>query len=182
MKVDNKGHKDDAGKLPWHLFAWDAAREIVKVLDFGQKKYAARNWERGMDWDRPFAALMRHMTAWWEGERNDPETGLPHLAHAGCCIMFLLAYEIRGIGQDTRPVTPGGNLSAADRALATLEHERIHTAYEKADKILEDLPFGSIASVDEFWFQKTVKGVALLPPGFTFDSLHQSHKEDHDPA
>jgi hypothetical protein len=97
-----EGRKDDTGKLPWHLLPSDATEEILKVLAFGASKYGPRNWERGMAWSRPFAALMRHMWAWWRGERADPETGLSHLAHAGCCILFLLAYEQRSVGIDDR--------------------------------------------------------------------------------
>lgn len=101
--VNLEGRKDDAGKEAWHLLPTDAVRSIVKVLTFGAVKYAPRNWEKGMNWSRPYSALHRHVTAWFEGERLDPETGLPHLAHAGCCILFLLAYELRGIGNDDRP-------------------------------------------------------------------------------
>jgi hypothetical protein len=97
-----EGRKDDFGKLPWHLLPPDAVEEILKVLAFGQSKYGARNWEQGMAWHRPFGALMRHMWAWWRGEKADPETGLTHLAHAGCCILFLLSYELRQIGVDDR--------------------------------------------------------------------------------
>lgn len=99
----SEGRKDDTGKLPLHLLPPDAVLEITKVLDFGQKKYSARNWEAGMSWSRPYAALLRHMFAWWMGERSDPETGLSHLSHAGCCILFLLSYEQRKIGEDDRP-------------------------------------------------------------------------------
>jgi hypothetical protein len=99
----SEGHKFDAGKLPWHLLPPDALEEIVRVLEFGANKYGDRNWEGGMAWNRPFAALMRHMWAWWRGEDRDPETGITHLAHAGCCILFLLAYERRGVGDDNRP-------------------------------------------------------------------------------
>ena len=99
----SEGKKFDEAKLPWHLLPPDAVEEIVKVLDFGQTKYGERNWEKGMDWNRPFAALMRHMWAWWRREEADPETGLSHLAHAGCCILFLLAYEKRAVGKDNRP-------------------------------------------------------------------------------
>lgn len=98
-----EGRKDDSEKLPWGLLPFDALNEIVKVLLFGKTKYGARNWERGMDWNRPFDALMRHMTAWWQREDRDQETGTSHLANAGCCLLFLLAYEIRGIGRDNRP-------------------------------------------------------------------------------
>jgi len=97
-----EGVKKDAGKDPWHLVPWDAVRAIVKVLQFGANKYAPRNWEKGMAWSRPYDALMRHMTAWWEGEHKDAETGFSHLWHAGCCILFLIAFEIRGIGKDDR--------------------------------------------------------------------------------
>lgn len=98
-----EGWKDDGGKDPWHLMPWDAARGIVKVLAFGAGKYGDRNWERGMSWSRCFSALIRHSTAWWQGEDRDAETGHSHLWHAGCCIMFLIAFEARGIGVDDRP-------------------------------------------------------------------------------
>lgn len=97
------GRKDDGGKDPWGLLPFDAVRAIVKVLAFGAKKYSERNWEAGMDWHRPFDACLRHLTAWWEGEAADPETGYSHLWHAGCCVIFLIAYEIRGVGKDDRP-------------------------------------------------------------------------------
>jgi hypothetical protein len=97
------GVKHDGGKAPWHLLPFDAVRCIVAVLAFGAGKYAERNWEQGMDWSRVFGALMRHLTAWWEGERKDPETGMSHLWHAGCCVLFLIAYELRGAGRDDRP-------------------------------------------------------------------------------
>jgi len=103
MVADNAGRKDDTGKDPWQLLPFDAVRSIIAVLKFGAAKYEPRNWERGMDWDRPFSACLRHLTAWYDGEPKDAETGFSHLAHAGCCILFLLAYEIRGIGHDTRP-------------------------------------------------------------------------------
>jgi len=101
--VTLEGKKFDDGKLPYDLLPGDAIEEIVKVLQFGATKYGERNWEKGMKWNRPFAALMRHMWAWWRGEGKDPETGLSHLAHAGCCILFLLSYTLRGIGEDNRP-------------------------------------------------------------------------------
>lgn len=99
------GRKDDAGKDPWSLLPFDAVRAIVKVLQYGAGKYAPRDWEGGMLWSRPFDALLRHLTAWWEGERADPETGMSHLWHAGCCAVFLISYEIRGVGIDDRPVS-----------------------------------------------------------------------------
>lgn len=99
----SEGTKFDHGKDPWHLLPWDAARAVVRVLAFGAGKYSERNWENGMAWSRPFAALQRHLTAWWDGEKADPETGYSHLWHAGCCVFFLIAFELRGSGTDDRP-------------------------------------------------------------------------------
>lgn len=100
----SEGIKHDEEKLRWDLLPGDAVREIVKVLTHGSKKYGDRNWEKGMSWSRPFGALMRHSWDWFMGEDNDPETGLSHMAHAGCCVLFLLAYVIRGMYDlDNRP-------------------------------------------------------------------------------
>ena len=98
-----EGRKDDSGKS-WRpgLIATEFIRGIATVLAFGAHKYSAGNWALGMDWSRPIDALDRHWTAWKGGEKVDAETGYSHLWHAGCCLMFLVAYEARGIGRDDR--------------------------------------------------------------------------------
>ena len=100
---DGGGRKHDDDKLRYDLVPWDAMDEVTAVLTFGAIKYADRNWERGMNWGRLIGAAFRHVTKWAMGEKLDPETGKSHLAHAICCLLFLLAYEIRGIGHDDRP-------------------------------------------------------------------------------
>lgn len=100
-----EGRKDDGGKAPYHLLAPEFLDATAQVLKFGAEKYAERNWEKGMNWSRPFSAMMRHMWAWWRGERADPETSMSHLWHAACCVMFLIAYEARTTGKDDRPNT-----------------------------------------------------------------------------
>ncbi len=99
------GRKEDKDKTSYDLVPPEALEEITKVLTFGAKKYEARNWESGIKYGRVFAACMRHLWAWWRGENKDKETKLSHLAHAGCCIFFLLAYEERNMGDefDDRP-------------------------------------------------------------------------------
>lgn len=96
------GLKFDAGKPGLELLPFESLVEIAKVLDFGAKKYAAHNWRKGMGWGRLIGALLRHTFAFARGENNDPETGLSHLAHAGCCLLFLLSYVITGGGNDDR--------------------------------------------------------------------------------
>jgi hypothetical protein len=85
--------KFDDGKLPLHLLSTEAMNQTAAVLAFGAEKYAAHNWRKGFVWSRPLSATMRHITAFNAGEDKDPESGLSHLAHAACCIMFLLEFE-----------------------------------------------------------------------------------------
>lgn len=97
------GWKADTGKVRMDLLPPEFLLGTAKVLDFGAQKYGDRNWEQGLAWSRVFAALERHMWAWWGGENKDAETGLSHLHHASCCLAFLSAYEARSTGTDDRP-------------------------------------------------------------------------------
>lgn len=85
--------KHDSGKPPMSLLSRTALEEISKVLEFGANKYAADNWRKGFKWRRTLDAAMRHLTAFMDGEDVDPESGLSHLAHLGCNIMFLLEFQ-----------------------------------------------------------------------------------------
>lgn len=109
----SEGTKHDEGKTPFDLLPPEFMVGTANVLAFGAAKYGARNWEKGMRWGRPFAAMMRHLWLWWGGQRNDPETGLPHLAHAAACLAFLMAYEARQIGEDDRPAPEPAPVPAA---------------------------------------------------------------------
>jgi hypothetical protein len=104
-KLAAGGYKNDEEKQPWHLLPWDAVDEVVRVLKFGRDKYRDRNWEVGMSWSRCFSAAIRHLWKWWQGEACDEESGLSHLSHAACCVLFLIAYEKRDLGADDRPNT-----------------------------------------------------------------------------
>jgi hypothetical protein len=101
-----EGRKDDTGKVTFDLLPDDALAAIQKILDFGAVKYAPRNWEKGMNWLRVWNACMRHLWAWARCEKEDPESKMSHLWHAGCCILFLISFELRKIGTDDR--NPGG--------------------------------------------------------------------------
>ena len=85
--------KFDGDKLPVNLLSTEALNQTAAVLKFGADKYHAHNWRDGFAWSRPLAAAMRHIMAFNDGEDKDPESGLSHLAHAACCIMFLLEFE-----------------------------------------------------------------------------------------
>lgn len=96
------GIKYDRDKVRMELLSVCALQEIAKVLTVGAQKYTSHNWRQGFAWSRLHGALLRHVTAHMSGEDRDPETGYSHLAHAGCCLMFLLEHEIRGLGTDDR--------------------------------------------------------------------------------
>lgn len=96
------GRKFDGGKLDYTLVPFEGLDEIVKVLMFGAQKYDRDNW-RHVDnaMQRYTAAAFRHLTAYSKGELVDSETGVSHLAHAGCCLLFMLALEKQN-GSDAR--------------------------------------------------------------------------------
>lgn len=98
-----KGLRFNNGKLSWGLLSWPALRELVKVLEFGAKKYASWNWSNGLSWTETFESLQRHLLAWYTGEEKDPETGLSHIAHVMCNAMFLMHFVLFGTGRDDRP-------------------------------------------------------------------------------
>jgi hypothetical protein len=97
IKVEHKeeaGRKFDGGKLEYGLLPPNALKETVKVLTFGAQKYERDNWQKVPDSKRRyFDALQRHVWAWKEGQEFDPESGIHHLAHAMCCLMFLYEHD-----------------------------------------------------------------------------------------
>jgi hypothetical protein len=89
------GKKYDNEKLRWSLLPLEALQDVVNVLEFGAKKYAPDNWKyvdnaQARYWD----AAMRHMIAYKIDNQTDSETGLSHLAHAICCLLFLSQFDI----------------------------------------------------------------------------------------
>lgn len=86
------GVKFDGGKPEMDLLPGEALIDISKGFAFGAKKYGRFNWRKGIAWSRVYSALQRHLSAWNAGEDFDPESGLNHLAHAGCNLMFLLSF------------------------------------------------------------------------------------------
>ena len=94
--------KDDAGKPRITLIPPEALLGIASALTYGASKYGADNWQKGTDWRRYADALARHLIAWLMGENLDPESKLPHLHHAGACIVILIGLVERGLGRDDR--------------------------------------------------------------------------------
>ena len=78
--------------------------EMAKVLAFGASKYGRDNWAKcnkdqlHLYWE----ALYRHIEAFQAGEDTDLETGLSHLSHAACNLMFLqhLTNKYKGLNDE----------------------------------------------------------------------------------
>lgn len=83
------GLKYDSDKVRVELLDAEWLFMVGQVLTFGANKYAAHNWRGGISYSRLIGAALRHIFAILRGEDTDPESGLPHVAHASCCLMFL---------------------------------------------------------------------------------------------
>jgi len=93
------GRKEDSGKLRMDLITPEALEALAKVLGYGANKYGDWNWSKGIVYSRVIAAVLRHINSWRKLEDNDPETGLNHLSHAFCGLMFLITYITRRMSQ-----------------------------------------------------------------------------------
>lgn len=95
--------KFDQGKVDWSLVPFEALEGMAQVLEFGAKKYDRWNWTTGggFKWTRVLASCLRHIFAFMRGEDVDPESGLSHISHAQCNLLFL-AYYIRNKDKMTK--------------------------------------------------------------------------------
>ena len=90
------GRKFDGNKPQYGLLPPLALRATVDVLTFGAEKYEPDNWKFVPDSKRRyFDALQRHLWAYKDGEKIDPESNMHHLAHAMCCLMFLYEHDVK---------------------------------------------------------------------------------------
>lgn len=83
MAVENPKDAIGSDKLPLHL--WPAAATMLGCLGFldGALKYGRNNWRAaGIKYTVYIDAARRHLDAILEGEEEDPDSQLPHLAHA----------------------------------------------------------------------------------------------------
>lgn len=96
------GKKHDGGKAPLAQgcigYFRNALEAVAKISEYGAKKYKVdysdQAWRlvpnaRGRYMD----AMARHLAAYAAGEQNDPESGLPHTAHAAWNALALIELE-----------------------------------------------------------------------------------------
>jgi len=101
------GIKYDNGKPDYTLLPLDALEQVVEVLTFGAAKYDRHNWKKVDNLHQRYsAAAMRHIVAYMKHEDIDEESGYSHLAHAICCLMFMLQEDADNINIDDHIYSP----------------------------------------------------------------------------
>lgn len=94
-KVDGGGERKNVDKTPLELVPTSLIFATAEVLAVGAKKYAPRNWERGMKWSTVSGCMLRHTFKWLSPFHSDfdNESGLNHLWHVACNVAMLIEYE-----------------------------------------------------------------------------------------
>lgn len=104
--------KKDEGKPELSLIYESFVNAVAKVRTFGLIKYPGKEDWRTTETKKHYDALMRHIfaaTDWFNSghgfgrdEENDQQSGLDHLAHAACNIMFLIEEKETGKEEHSR--------------------------------------------------------------------------------
>ena len=108
------------GQIPEEILAL-----VGLVYSYGEVKYDRDNWKNGTDWHEFYESTRRHMLSWWLHEDDDPESGLPHLAHAIWNLITLAYYEVYGLGTDDRPAILDGTSTLRGMLRETQERARM---------------------------------------------------------
>ena len=105
-KIIHKNPKDVIGssKLPLHLVPASTMSYIALGHLEGDLKYGKVNWRKaGIRTTIYIDACLRHVMKFKEGEWADPETTVPHLASALCCLSIIVDAHHSGKLIDDRP-------------------------------------------------------------------------------
>lgn len=106
---DSGNPKDAIGDTKPRLDLVPSALGIYASLAMrnGAEKYGPFNWrEKPVRAHVYYAALLRHLAAWFDGEDEAEDSGAHHLAHAAAGLAILLDAMATGNLIDDRP-TPG---------------------------------------------------------------------------
>jgi dATP/dGTP diphosphohydrolase len=89
------GQKHDEGKPRYSLMPPEVLAEVVEVLTFGAAKYGDHNWKTIDNLQgRYYDALQRHVEDYRQGEKVDEDSAKHSLAHAICCLVFMMADDM----------------------------------------------------------------------------------------
>jgi len=88
------GDKESVDKPQYDLIPPYPLSLVAYTYTVGTKKYAARNWEKGVPPTEYLSALMRHLEKYRLGERIDPSDGKHHLAAVVFYCFGLMQFEV----------------------------------------------------------------------------------------
>lgn len=100
--LNDKASKNDEAKPDLSLIPKVFLDEVAKAFMVGQAKYGRYNYCKGHDVSQLVAAIMRHTTAYFNGEEYDPVDGQHHLGSVGACVAMILRQQELGTLKDNR--------------------------------------------------------------------------------
>lgn len=170
----NTGTKHDGDKPRMDLLDTAALQGLADVLTFGAKKYAPHNWRNGINYSRLIAASLRHLTAVNKGEDIDPESGLLHVDHLACCVMFLSNYMHTGRTE----------LDDRWKATAPMSREELLAKYPETWKPPTPQEYIQAMQGDKKTFVEDSHGhmVPMKPIPYTENELYARFKEQQTKA
>lgn len=88
LKTIDKADRFNEGKPKWSLVHFQSMVPMIRVLEFGARKYAPFNWQKPMDLMEILESMQRHLAALFDGEVYDKESGISHMGHIQANSMF----------------------------------------------------------------------------------------------
>lgn len=123
MEVKDTNPKDAIGisKAPMSTVSAAVLMEVGVAMLEGASKYGRHNYRAaGVRASVYYDALMRHAMAWWEGEDNDPDSGMSHITKAIATLVVLRDAMIQDKFTDDRPPRSAPFLPALNDTAAAL--------------------------------------------------------------
>lgn len=104
VKESNPKDRIGVKKAPFNVIPARVTAEVGLAMLEGALKYGAYNYRAiGVRTSVYYDALQRHISAFWEGEDEDPDSGLPHIVKAIACLVVLRDSQLIGNCVDDRP-------------------------------------------------------------------------------
>jgi len=85
-----KSIRYNLGKPRWSLLHYPSIEPLVRVMEYGERKYTRNNWKIGLDKLEILDSLSRHLFALINGEERDKETKELHAGHIMANAMFYI--------------------------------------------------------------------------------------------
>lgn len=109
-------------KIRTHLVPYELVVAAALGLNHGEKKYDARNFEKGLSMLDLTGSVERHNKAIMDGEYIDEDSGLPHFVLLASSVAMLCHNIMQGSVVDDRPVPKTGiNIGQLAKAAKNIE-------------------------------------------------------------